>query len=451
MSLSKLASSRLDALWLICLALYIIGGAASVPFHGDESTLMVMGRDYHYMFIEGDLDSVLYDASWEASPHEQRLRLLNGTVSKTVYGWIEAQLGIGPRDLNRNWNWGRDFAFNAGRGAIPDDQLLRQARLASALQLALAAAVFFQFSKMMINRPTAYLASALFALHPNVLINGRRAMMEGSHILGLMLVLLAAAWLLRERRWWRYVLLGVCAGFAIAAKHPNLIICVLVFLAVARRPLRQLLQTGKTDWRPPARELAGVAVAGAFTVFTFLLLNPAWWSAPWEVAPLIVELRADLLQGQIDWLGGYESFSQQVRGFFDFVFVGERQYFEVPAWAGYEFITAQIKAYEQSWLAGLLFIGSSGILGVLCLLLSLYGALKLGRDRAISLEARWLILTWSVGSALATLWLTPLPWARYYLPLLPAMILLASYSLISLAQALRRDPNTEADDVAVLD
>ena len=50
-----------DWLWLGLLAMYIVAGAAIVPFHGDESTLMVMGRDYHYIFVEGDLSKVFFD------------------------------------------------------------------------------------------------------------------------------------------------------------------------------------------------------------------------------------------------------------------------------------------------------------------------------------------------------------------------------------------------------
>lgn len=440
-----------DALWLGCLALYIVAGAAIAPFHGDESTLMIMGRDFHYIFVEGDLSKLLYDRSWRVNPQEQHLRLLNGTVSKTIYGWLQALNGFAPRDLNRNWSWDRDYDWNAARGAIPDDELLRQARLASAVQLALAAALFFQFVKMTVNRPTAFLASALFALHPNMLINGRRAMMEGSHILGLMLVLLAAAWLLRERRWWTYALLGVCAGFAIAAKHPNVSVCALIFLAVARQPIWRLLQDRKQSWLQPARELMGVFLGGAITVIVFLLLNPAWWSDPLAVAPVIVEQRQELLQGQVEIFGGYNSFREQVTGLFQFVFVGARQYFEVARWENYDVITAQIAAYERTWLAGLQIIGNSGRLGVIVLLLSTFGALRLARDRGISGETRWLILIWIGGSALMTLWLTPLPWARYYLPLLPAVILLVSYAVIDLAQSLLKDPCARADGIALLD
>ncbi len=440
-----------DALWLVCLAFYMSAGAASVPFHGDESTLMVMGRDFHYIFVEGDLAKVLYDETWQVNPHEQHLRLLNGTVSKMVYGWLQWLKGFGPQDLNRNWNWGRGYDANAARGALPDGELLRRTRLASTLQLALAAAVFFQCVKMALDRPTAFLASGLFALHPNMLINGRRAMMEGSHILGLMLLLLAAIWLLRDRRWERYVLLGVCAGFAVAAKHSNLIVCALVFLACAREPIWRLLQSRGLAWRAPAAQLVKCAAAGAISVFLFLLLNPAWWRAPLETAQLTVELRQGLLHDQVDIFGGYNSFAEQAAGFFQYVFVGERQYYEASDWASFDPVSAQIADYEGSWLAGLTIIGNSGRLGLIYLLLTFLGGLRLARDKSVLPEARWLLLIWAIGAALTTLWLTPLPWARYYLPLLPALILFLSYSLVRFAGALIQDPYAKADGFALLD
>ncbi len=436
MSTGKSWSSPVDALWLAALAIYIMAGAASVPFHGDESTLIFMGRDFHYLFVEGDLTKIFYDRSRSISPAEQHLRLLNGTVSKTIYGWLAASNGFAARDLNQQWDWSKDYEYNQARGSMPDADLLRGARLASALQLALAVALFFQFLKLTLDRPTAYLASALFALHPNVLINGRRAMMEGSHLLGLMLVLLAATWLLRERRWWKYVLLGVCAGLAVAAKHPNVIICALVFLACTMLPLQRLWKSRGRDWRLAARDLGGMAAAGLLACLVFLALNPAWWRAPLDLPALVLSLREGLLQDQVNIFGGYGSLAEQITGFFQFVFVGERQYFEVAGWADYAAISAQIEVYERSGLAGLLVIGSVGRLGLICLLLAIFAVIALARGGSVSLENRRLLLIWILGAGLATLWLTPLPWARYYLPLLPAVIVLVSYAMVVIVKAL---------------
>ena len=439
-----------DALWLALLAVYIVAGAAIAPFHGDESTLLYMGRDYHYLFVDGDLSKVLYDDTWTRRPDEQRLRLENGTISKTIYGWLAWHQGYGPGDLNGEWHWGRDYEFNRRTNRVPDAQLLTAARLASAIQLALAAAAFFQFTRMTVNGPTAYLASALFALHPNVLINGRRAMMEGSHLLGLTLVLLAGAWLLRERKWWAYLLFGACLGIAVAAKHPNALIAALVFVGVSIAIWREQRASEKRvlggGWRRLLLPLTALVVAAA----VFLLLNPAWWSAPLALPHIVVERRAELLQSQVDWIGGYESFAERIQGFFQYVFAAEHQYFEVAQWAEYQVISDQIASYESSGLAGLL-VGGTGLFGMVCLALAMFGAVKLARDAAIEAKNRLLLLVWMIGLALVTLLLTPLPWARYYLPLAPALAILLSHAVIVMASAFWKRYRRRANGIDVLD
>ena len=437
---------RVDALWLGLLALYVLMGARVMPFHGDESTLIYMGRDTFYL-LDGDWARLQYDPTWSISPAEQHLRLLNGTVSKTVYGAVAAVTGYRPQDLNEHWAWNRDYAWNARHGRIPQRELLYWSRLASAAQLASAAACFFVLLRLSLNRPTAYLASAMFALHPNILINGRRAMMEGSHLLGLLLVLLAGAWLLQNRHWTRYALLGVCMGFALAAKHPNLIACAAVTLAVASAPLWRLLRHKDLG---AIRDLAGVALAGALTIAVFLLLNPAWWNAIGELPPVVLDLRADMLQGQVAAFGGYTSFAEQVAGFFEFVFVGARQYFEVAEWTTFEPITAQIAAYERSGWAGALFIGESGRLGLVCLLLAAAGVISLWRDGSALAEHRLLLLLWMGITALVTLAVTPLPWARYYLPLLPALCILLSLAVVGIARWLWRNAQKPKHGIAGL-
>ena len=436
-------------MWLALLAAYILAGAALVPFHGDESTQIYMGRDYYYLFAEGDFSKVIFDDSGAQSAAEQQLRLLNGTVAKTIFGWVAHSRGIARDEINDQWFWGRDYEYNRDSGRIPDPQLLNGARLSAALQLALAAAAFFQVVKLCLNRPTAYVASALFTLHPNMLINGRRAMMEGSHMLGLTLVLLAGVWLIRERNWWTHALLGVCAGFAIATKHPNIIIVATVFLAVSAVPLWRLLREPGPARRAHLKSAAGITLAGLAACLTFLLLNPAWWSAALEMPARVYSLRADLLQLQVDIFGGYDGIVQQIRGFLRFVFAGQHQYFEVGQWAGYDVISAQIERYERSGLAGILF-GGTVIYGLVYLLLAAYGALALVRDSRIAAECKVLLLIWIGGSALFTLLVTPLPWARYYLPLVPALTVLVSQALVAIATMIWKRLGSQADGVAIL-
>ena len=450
MPIPKKVPGWADGLWLLLLAGYILAGAALTPFHGDESTLLFMGRDFHYLFVEGDLSKALYDDSWTRAPDEQRLRLENGTISKTIYGALAANQGIGPEALNGVWHWGRDYDFNRRDNRLPDPRLLHAARLASALQLALATIAFFQFVQISLNRPTAYLASALFALHPNVLINGRRAMMEGSHLLGLTLVLLAAVWLLRGRKWRAYPLLGVCMGFAMAAKHPNLVVCALVFIALSLATWRETRRDQKRKPGDGWKQSLLLVSAPIAAALVFLLLNPAWWSAPLDLPAVIIEMRAELLRAQVDWLGGYSSLSERILGFFQYVFAAERQYFEVARWAEYDVISAQIVNYESSGWAGLL-IGGTSLAGWVGLALAGVGGVLLARSPAVEAHTRSLILVWILGAALITLLLTPLSWARYYLPLAPGMILLISHSIVTLATALWRHRSGKTDGVALLD
>ena len=421
----------LEVFWLSALAAYVVAGAALVPFHGDESTQIFMGRDYFYLFRDGDLSKVLYDRTWTHRPDEQHLRLINGTVSKTIHGWLAASAGMKRDEINGQWDWKLDYAGNLESDHIPDTQLLHRARLASAGQLALSAALFYVLVRMTIGKPVAIVASALYALHPAILINGRRAMMEGAHLLGMILVLLMAAWLLQERRWWKLVLLGVISGVSVAAKHPNGFVVAIVFFACGALWLREAFSAQGQTRQRLMQALVGLLSAGALALIVFYLMNPAWWEAPFESAAEVLRLRVELLTEQVELYGGFESPVERVEGLFDYAFVQHSQYYEVVQWAGYEEIRAQISAYESSRLAGLA-IGGGKLGGLVMLGLTIWGIVYLVRARHIDRKVRWLLLAWGGGIAIITLLVTPLPWQRYYLPVLPFVQIAAACALVHL-------------------
>ncbi len=427
-------AKRIDSLWLLLLAAYIVAGAAIVPFHGDESTQLFMGRDFFYLFHNGDLSKILYDGAWSSREDEQHLRLINGTVSKTIHGWLTASAGMSRDQINGQWDWQLDYAANRDLGNLPETQLLQHARLASSAQLALAVALFFALVRMTIGRPEAYVASALFALHPAILLNGRRAMMEGSHLLGMMLVLLAGAWLLQGQSWWKFVLLGVASGFAVAAKHPNAFVVALAFLACAAFWLYQTAKARGPARRKQAQPLLGLLAAGGLALFIFYLLNPAWWQAPLDSAAEVLRLRFDLLKEQVALYGGYDSPAERIAGFLERAFFDRSQYYEVAQWASFDAIRAEISAYESSGFAGLAIDGVLG--GLVMLALTTWGIVYLTRALQILSKYRWLLLVWGSGIVLITLVLTPLPWQRYYLPALPFTQLAAACAFLRLIRLL---------------
>src|SRR6185503_13809636 len=99
----------------------------------------------------------------------------------------------------------------------------------SALCTALAAVAVFALARRLDpRRAAAWCATALFATTPAVLVNGRRAMMEGaplffSALTVLVAVVVASRWETGGRRAAGLAVLGAVAGLALASKHTALL------------------------------------------------------------------------------------------------------------------------------------------------------------------------------------------------------------------------------------
>ncbi len=415
-----------DAAWLVALAVYVVAGAARVPFHGDESTQIAMSRDYFTLVQCRDLDAVLYDPS-PADPAMQELRLLNGTVNKMTIGlaWDAAHLTVS--DLNDQWMWGfedptgtwDEWSYNTAFGHMPGDHLLHVARLPSALFAALSVWAVFGITRLAAaahGRAAAWAASLIYATTPAVLINGRRAMMEGSLLAFSTLAVLAALLLMRRVRAGRaaagYTLaFGAVSGLAVASKHPALVTVAALFLALALEPL--IRPGGTLRGIFDRRAIIRLAAAGLVALIVFLALNPAWWSAPLAMPEKILAQRTDLLNGQVQAYGGYGGPLDRLRGLVNQAFFAAPQYYEVPYWRG--FIGDQIAQYEASGLAGR---GTGPLWGAA--LAAACGAGLIALARAWHGPA-WGVLVWVSVTALALLIMTPLAWQRYYLPLQPPL------------------------------
>jgi 4-amino-4-deoxy-L-arabinose transferase-like glycosyltransferase len=424
----------LDLGWCILLALYILLGTASVPFHGDESTQIFMSRDYAYQFLQGDLDLVRYSDP-PISPTEQQLRLLNGTLNKYLIGFAWHLGGFTPDQLNEQWDWGADWNYNQTNHHAPSEALLQISRIPSALLMAAGVVILFALGHILGGRPVAYLASLYYAVNPALLINGRRAMMEGSLIAFSLLVVLTGVWLLQKRYWWTAILLGIAAGLALASKHNAVFTVIAVFGACALYPIikwivgiRHHNDPPVRAWRAmPLRAYLLLIVAGIVALLVFDVLNPAWWGDPFTRARQVLDLRADLLAGQTAAFGGYANVVDALSGFFRQIFVALPQYYEVPGWDVY--LAEQIAGYEGSLWRGIS-IGGSVIGGWILLVLTAMGLWTLWRDQAVDRRTRWLIGAWVFVTLITTALLTPLEWQRYYLPAYPAVGLLSAYALV---------------------
>lgn len=406
-----------DALWLAALMGYMLAGIALIPFHGDEATQIFMSRDYAYQFIDGDLDALRFSDP-PRSAQEQDLRLLNGTINKYLIGLAWHAAGFSVDDLNQQWDWGAAWSYNQANGHAPSDALLRAARWPSALLLALGAPLMFALGRLLDGRLVAYLASTYYALSPMLLINGGRAMMEGSFIAFSLLTVIAGVLFVRRATIARGLALGAAAGLALAAKHTALYTVAPIFALC-------ILLTLKTA---PRRGLIALTVGASAAALIFYALNPAWWGDPLGRAADVLERRADLLAIQVDVFGGYDDPLDRLAGFARQALIAAPQYYEVAGWEAW--IGDQIAAYEASPWRGVA-IGGSPVGALLLLALMIAGGLRLTRRG----RAGALVLGWALATLAATLALTPLEWGRYYVPAYLPIGLLAA---LGASAALRR-------------
>lgn len=416
-------------LYLGLLVIYILSGTDLVPFHGDEATQITMSRDYAYQFIERDLGKLYYNPN-PADAAEQELRLLNGTVSKYLIGLAWHLRGFSALDINQQWDWGADWNYNQMTGHAPTEALLQVARAPSAILLAAGAVVIFVIGWQVGGLPTAYFASLYYALNPALLLNGRRAMMEGGFAFFSLLTVLSGIWLLQRPSWRSTLALGVVSGLAIASKHTAVFTVVAVFFACAIYIFTRTIRT----WRVvPVLIYLRYGVAALLTAAVFLLLNPAWWGDPLGRAGLVLRLRENLLAGQTAAFGGYVDFADKVAGFLRQSFLALPQYYEIAGWESY--IGDQIARFEASVWRGVSVGGSLVGALLLCGILAI-GVWALLRGRKTRLAARWLVGVWALAMLLTTLFLTPIEWGRYYLPIYPAIGLLLGLGLTRIVQSI---------------
>lgn len=426
-----LKSRWLDILWLVTITIYMLAGIKGVPLHGDESTQIYMGRDFYY-HIQGDTDRVLF-REWDSltgdESTEQQLRMLNGTLPKYLFGAVAYGSGYALEDINQQWAWGSGWDWNHENGHVPSDDLLFRSRFVSGVLLVISAIALFYAGNAIGGRAVAYLASAYYVLNPAILINGRRAMMEGGMLAFTILAILATLYLLKYRSWWLFMLTGIVSGLALASKHTSVVTIMVIFAVCG---VYFLLKQDKRG-----RNIAGLFAAGLISLSVFFALNPAWWTNPVGTVETVLELRQELLAGQVGFYGGYDTFGQQFQGFARQSFVVLPMYAESDTDSFYSQQIEEIEQYDSSLLSGVS-IGGSTIGAVIVFLLCSIGLVRLWLCEMIEKSSAWLISAWLIAMILLTLFLTPLEWQRYYLPIYPVLaILLAgglNYSLVTVTQ-----------------
>lgn len=440
-----------DIVWLLALGAYVLLGVPLASFHGDEAMQIYMSHDYATAFIDAQPEALMVTPPYYID-QDNWLRILNGSFNRYAIGvtWHSAGYTTGDLPPRPGWDWGLDYDTNVATDHRPPDDLLHLSRVSSALCFALSIAVMFGIGWQFGGRGTAYLASGIYALHPVLLLNARRAMMEGSMLLFGLLVVFAALLLIRAREReanWRtqtllFALLALTGGLALGSKHTGALFVAGAFGGVLMVEIVHVIL--RRRWRGLLIVTGGLAVSSLLTIAVFIALSPALWNDPAARLVDLLEQRAGLLDIQVTayYGAGGMPFGERVTQIFRQPFVAPLQHFEADAWASFAPITAEIEAYTASALAGVqtaLILG--GALGIVLTLLA-WGGLLLSVLRGqfgggSVLLVMWLLVT--AGGLLAN----PLPWQRYYLPLIPILVLSLAHGIIVLFALLRERTQTK--------
>jgi hypothetical protein len=469
----------LDIIYLLVLAIYVLVGTQMATFHGDEPMQIYMSRDYETAFVEGNPRALETQPPYYIDDDYQ-LRILNGSINRYSIGLSRALAGIGADQLppRPGWDWGLSYDDNLNTGHRPSEALMLAGRLPSSLFLAASVFVMFglvwQFSSAdkWFERPLAYIATAMYTFNPIILLNGRRAMQEGSLLFFGLLTILTAAVIARRRAndqptpFYLWIGLILAGALTLASKHNGIVFVVggLGWIFVGelsyhleayflRRGGSETLPYNRGHFKPFLRDIAFTSVkliiSGVLIVALFVALSPALWNDPVARFGDLLTVRAELLdiQTTADPLAP-TTLQQRIEGIITQPFLTPLAHFEVSSWETFAPITAEISTYMNSPLSGIQFGTWVGLALTILIVIGLatlfIPRLRPNREWASSLG----LLVW-LGVTIASLLANPLPWQRYYLPLIPIAALLAGIGLMGIVRAFvvryRHDAQVGAD------
>lgn len=409
---------------LLILSAFYLWGTRYIPFHPDESTQLYMSSDFEALFANPT------SLSWQiekVDDSRQRYRLLDAPITKYLLGL--GRVVAGRDALAVDWDWAASWDDNISAGAYPDPQLFQIGRRTITLLLPLSLVFIYLIGLELQGRTTGILAALLFGTHAVVLLHGRRAMAEGTLLLG---VLFATWSILKARRYpW---LAGLGLGFAFNAKQSAIALMPVAVFALLWLPksTHQRLRKAITNF------LQFILVFAALT----LALNPVFWHQPILAAQAAISARQDLIERQVE----------------DTLTIAPEKLLESPLERALVLIANIYISPPEYGLVGNLsptresvdaYIAIPGhnlfrgvLPGAIFLILTILGLYMAMRDIITTHHPKHytilvLFLT-TLFLATALILAVPFPWARYSIPTVPFACIWLAYGIYKLLNGLQR-------------
>lgn len=420
----------------ILFTIFLLSGIPHIPFHPDEASLLYQSRDFELFF--SDPLSLPYQQSREGEA-VQTYRVLNPSLPKYILAMGRLVAGYGSESVSVDWNWSFSWEENAELGALPNSELLNASRTASTLLIILSLPILYLCGKRLKNSTLGFFAALLLITHALVLVHGRRAMAEGTLVFGVILAFFGI--LEGDKRPW---LAGIGSAVAACTKMSAGVLVPVGLLAVLWLPSNL-----KQQKRKIARNVFSFFIA---FVLVYLLLTPLLWSNPIQAIQAQWQERTQFLQRMVD---EFETLApnqildhpmERVGVMISHLFISDPQFAEV---GNYLSNTAIAEEHYSSFFYHSLFRGLIG--GGLMLTMTLVGVVLFGievRRKGWHTERPMiLLLIASVIQTLALLWANPLPFQRYYIPLVPFVCLWIGYLIMHVFGKIKQATSTEKQPV----
>lgn len=432
---------------------YSVAGAKIAPFHGDEAMHIYTSRDYATMFIDRNLQSLPVTPPYDIDS-DTRLRLLNGSVMRYSVGFGMQLAGLTVQDLppRPGWDWGLHYADNVETGHRPTEALLAVGRGVALAYFAVSIIAMFGIGWQFGGRWVAYLASALYTLNPIILLNGRRALVESALLCFGLLTIYIALQIARKRElggkglwgWWAALIVG--GALTLLSKYSGTIFVAGafggIFIAEILRTFGQRKAT-TTQQPSPIRALidstAKLTASGLLMLALVVAFSPALWNDPLSRVRDLTQMLQEQVEIVVSILApeAPTTIPQRIEGILTQPFMTPVAYFEQASWADAEPISQEIAIYSASPLSGL---PVDPVIGIVLTVLAGIGLVAVMWPRLRpypSTSLSVVLLIWLLITVINLL-INPLPWQRYYLPLIPFMTLLAAIGVVKVAARQRR-------------
>jgi 4-amino-4-deoxy-L-arabinose transferase-like glycosyltransferase len=386
-----------------------------IPFHPDESTYIFMSSDFFTFFQNPK--SLYWDPSLE-SDLRQHYREMDAPLTRMMVGagfWL-----TGTFPTTTDWNWSESWEKNKINGALPNSSQLIIARVSVTWLFPFSLILIYLTGKKIKGKGIGILLVLLYASNSLILLHTRRAMEES--VLEFSICLAIWGMLNVEKKPW---VLMVAAALAFNSKQSAIILVPITLFALCWIP----------DHRLPFKKqiIRVISFLCIFCGITFLL-NPYLWSNPFLAAKSALSARSDFISAQVLTLEQVAP-DQIMKSPGDRLLALIAQYYIIPPAAedvgNYSIeLGGSINNYLN--LPGTtLFRGI--FWGGLWLVLSLMGiisqGIKIVRNGIRKESQSFLILTAFIFQVIFFILFIPIPYQRYWLPIVPFICIWCFYGM----------------------